>query len=750
MENQFELENANCKSEKLNLLIYEKEGDDIQKMIAYWIQEHQQRNTNYSIFCGARELESLLCHFFQLICEQHQLYILTKLRVFLLYKQAVFNITQKLNQRVKNQNSILNIGWICVQENLMISCTVIVMQQTNEYIIQQIECHYVIQGIDRFYCGGEVRASSWLPKILPENIKLISSARLVNKAYEYYLSIGNPIIPMQMLNRLFQIIHLFVLQSCMFQNNCVQLNFSKSFTSSQQLWKNTYSQFWKCYQKQKFCTNDPIASSIFCVLSYVNKGISIDEMMASCSCTQEQLIKVYDFFKICFLEKNQVYSISIHTMRQAIQQIQFNKNLNEQFLQIIEHSPNSTRKLEELIQQQAKNKKFFKLKEIIINIEHFLILQNPYNNFELCQQWDMLEQNGYDLVMEYNKALENFQAIYQPSTEGLFFIMYKICIFLREFSNFEKYFSNWLLNRDRTPSYKNPLLRGQSIEFKEVGLDGDLSSLKMLSKQKPKQKPIDDYFPTLISIKNNRDSFINYYQFDPNILQEQIQTKQDFLREKLISISKGPNPYQYKRWLWVQFPWLALKQKNNFSKLMQFYGKDSTQYMSIQEEIYINPKAIRLVINAKSSKDKSIQKLPEIRHRYYSPNINKDEPVKRFNQALGKSIDRTPSPSTGRKILPESKKKVLYSQQLKNRLKELQKIKQNLYPQEAMNETYRLNDLTMTQGDELKKQMDNLQGVQNEMKRMQSVLKLCQFNQDQNEERVQQLFRHCKKSDSDE
>ncbi|CAD8114961.1 unnamed protein product [Paramecium primaurelia] len=765
MDNQFELEQVNSKSEiilekcltmmrpegleqfhfrieeqfykvKQNkvLLIHEKEGDDLQTMIAYWIQEHQQRNRDLIIpYFVEHENQN---HYYAIY------YILTKLR-------AVFNITQKVELESEKLKQYFEY-WLnlCSRElgnQLYSDCKV---AYKRVYYIVLLRVIIVIQGIDKYYSGGEVRVSSWLPKILPDNIKLIASARFGMKM---------KVLKFGILQR---IIHLYIMLQCIFLNNYVpNYIFSKYFIIFLAIHlMNIHNQFWMFYHKQKFCIHDQIASSIFCVLSYVNKGISIDEMTASCSCTQEQFIKVYDFFKICFLEKNQVYSIYILTMKQAIQQIQFNKNLYEQYLLIIEHSTNSTRKLEELIQQYTKNKKYFKLKEIIINIEHFLILWNPYNKFELCQLWDMLEQNGYDLVMEYNKAVENFQAIYKPSAEGLFFIMLQICIFLREFSNFEK---------EGTPAYKHPLLRGQSIEFEEVGLYGELSQLKMLAKKKPKQQLNEDYFPTIMStvqlenlnldIKNNRDSFINYYQsqFDSNILQEYLQTKQDFLREKLLSTSKVPNPYYYKRWLWVQFPWLALTQKNNFSKLMQFYGKDSTQYMSIQEEIQINQKAIRLVINAKSSKDKSINKLPEIRHRYYSPMVNKDEPMRRLNQSLEKSIDR--APSTGRRELPENKKKVLFikkynqlqyqNQQLKNKLKELQTIKQNLYPQEATIEAYRLNDLTKIQGDELKKQMDNLQGVQNEMKRMQIVLKLCQFNQDQNEERVQQLFRHCKNLD---
>ena len=33
---------------------------------------------------------------------------------------------------------------------------------------------------------------------------------------------------------------------------------------------------------------------------------------------------------------------------------------------------------------------------------------SPNHKFELCHLWETLEQNGYDLVMEYNKAIENF------------------------------------------------------------------------------------------------------------------------------------------------------------------------------------------------------------------------------------------------------------------------------------------------------------------------------------------------------
>ena len=54
------------------------------------------------------------------------------------------------------------------------------------YYLLLLRVIIVIQGIDKFNSNGEVRVSSWLPKILPDNIKLIASARLGSKAYEYY------------------------------------------------------------------------------------------------------------------------------------------------------------------------------------------------------------------------------------------------------------------------------------------------------------------------------------------------------------------------------------------------------------------------------------------------------------------------------------------------------------------------------------------------------------------------------------
>ncbi|CAD8113421.1 unnamed protein product [Paramecium primaurelia] len=196
MDNQFELEQVNSKSEiilekclsmmrpegleqfhfrieeqfykvKQNkvLLIHEKEGDDLQTMISYWIQEHQQRNRDLIIpYFVEHENQN---HYYAIY------YILTKLR-------AVFNITQKVELESEKLKQYFEY-WLnlCSRElgnQLYNDCKVAYKRVYNIVLLRVI---IVIQGIDKFYSGGEVRVSSWLPKILPDNIKLIASARFV-------------------------------------------------------------------------------------------------------------------------------------------------------------------------------------------------------------------------------------------------------------------------------------------------------------------------------------------------------------------------------------------------------------------------------------------------------------------------------------------------------------------------------------------------------------------------------------------
>ena len=90
---------------------------------------------------------------------------------------------------------------------------------------------------------------------------------------------------------------------------------------------------------------------------------------------------------------------------------------------IDKHTNNSISKLEEETFHLFMASNHFRLKEVISIIENFLLLFNPNNKYDLCRYWKKLEENGFDPVLEYNKAVEGFQIHYHPTAEDLFRII---------------------------------------------------------------------------------------------------------------------------------------------------------------------------------------------------------------------------------------------------------------------------------------------------------------------------------------
>lgn len=84
------------------------------------------------------------------------------------------------------------------------------------------------------------------------------------------------------------------------------------------------------------------------------------------------------------------------------------RSLHEEIADHLNKTPNSIRKLEEQTYHLFMARAFFKLKEIISTIENFLLLFNPHNKYDLCRYWQKLEEQGFDPVIEYNKAIEGF------------------------------------------------------------------------------------------------------------------------------------------------------------------------------------------------------------------------------------------------------------------------------------------------------------------------------------------------------
>lgn len=144
----------------------------------------------------------------------------------------------------------------------------------------------------------------------------------------------------------------------------------------------------------------------------------------------------------CVVRKYEgVYEISSRWLTESVldrEKIKKGDNFNETLMgwheriaRALETTDNSIRKLEEQAYHLFCAKSYFRLKEMVSNIENFLLLFNPHNKYELSRYWQKLEEKGFDPVIEYNKAVEGFSMHYHPSDENIFRIIVQISRFLK-------------------------------------------------------------------------------------------------------------------------------------------------------------------------------------------------------------------------------------------------------------------------------------------------------------------------------
>jgi hypothetical protein len=79
------------------------------------------------------------------------------------------------------------------------------------------------------------------------------------------------------------------------------------------------------------------------------------------------------------------------------------------------------------------------------------LLYSPHNTFDLCRYWQILEENGFDPVTEYNKAIEEFEMHFHPSNEDIFKIILQLSRFFKEFVDFESVM---------TADFRHPPIKG--------------------------------------------------------------------------------------------------------------------------------------------------------------------------------------------------------------------------------------------------------------------------------------------------
>lgn len=200
---------------------------------------------------------------------------------------------------------------------------------------------------------------------------------------------------------------------------------------------------------------------LFGVLTLTQKGLSIDEIQRIITISDAKWHMVLVFFKSFFMLYKGLWKNNNDFLKRKVEFRYLNdplyvQSLHREIAKSLEHTPNSIRKLEEETYNLDCAQEYFILKQVVSNIESFLLLFNPLNKYDLCRNWKTLERKGYDPVKEYNKAIELFDMHHLPPSEDLFKIIIQISRFLKEFSDFETL---------ETPDFRHPCIKNKILDI---------------------------------------------------------------------------------------------------------------------------------------------------------------------------------------------------------------------------------------------------------------------------------------------
>jgi hypothetical protein len=122
------------------------------------------------------------------------------------------------------------------------------------------------------------------------------------------------------------------------------------------------------------------------------KGLTRSEILLISKVTPDELKLFGVVFGNFLMKYRHLWMIKNDSFRKCLNskyKFKF-QDIHERIAEVLRKTPNSLRKLEEETYQLYNAKSYFKLKEIISDIENFLLLFNSYNKYDLCRYWQKL------------------------------------------------------------------------------------------------------------------------------------------------------------------------------------------------------------------------------------------------------------------------------------------------------------------------------------------------------------------------
>lgn len=474
----------------------------------------------------------------------------------------------------------------------------------------------IIDGVDKYLdINNKEDSPDWLSNELPPSVRMIYTCSKNSRAFEHISAKVDIVIEIQSLtspNRklLFETLHkefsivqgldeiqqkldvmpqggnpLFVKLLLLFLHSTVQgvRRYKPPKLDEVQTVLALTLHFIDFYAGHEFKTD--IIGKFFQLIALTRSGISEDELCRLSNCKRRTVISMLELFAPFLHNSGGFYILKHDIFRLAIMQ-KFpieHETLHLEMIRILDDHKLTIRKIDELLFHLCESKNWMRLKDLLTQLEVFIIMYSAPYKMELYMYWVKLEQQHFDPVQEYNRALEEFVAQYSPSSKDLFMLLIQFCRFFKDLAEVE---SNY------TSKYRHPHFRGY-YELKDINLLEEIETMPGMYFANPQSGAKEDE------------------QFPPESQVTLDQLREKMLLEKFEGSAKTPEFYYYKRWLWIQFPWCAIDVSSNFSNSMKnfTYTSDMT---SAKDELNIFLSVIKLVSSKRNSSTAEISRISSI------------------------------------------------------------------------------------------------------------------------------------------
>ncbi len=129
-------------------------------------------------------------------------------------------------------------------------------------------------------------------------------------------------------------------------------------------------------------------------MTVTNKGLSKKELAKIIGFDEQQWLLFFAVYQSMISSYNGFFQIMSKDFKAKIFDMFVQKGesskisqLHLEIADVVEKSPNSIRRLEELQFHLSMGKSYFRLKETLADIENFLLMFNPQNKYDLCRYW---------------------------------------------------------------------------------------------------------------------------------------------------------------------------------------------------------------------------------------------------------------------------------------------------------------------------------------------------------------------------